>query len=466
MRIFIPQAKTVMLDQHDNLMRFRFSPFLPCIILLLSAARPVAAQTDEQKVAADAFLSALIARSWGQVEALEHASLREKITREQWAELLDQLEGSGGRIQRHALHSAEANGSYASIVHRIYFEKDSIGVRMVVDSLNLIGGFWLDPIKKEYVFPIAPYVDTTRFNEEDVTVGEAFPLPGVISVPRGEGPFPAVVLVHGSGPNDRDQTIAGNKMFRDLAWGLASRGVMVLRYVKRTRQFARSMNPLNITVQEETIDDALLALRLLREHPKADTTRLILCGHSLGASVAPEIAAQMSSVDGVIMLAPIARPLEVVIADQLRFIASQQDTLRPDEKVKLQNEIRKSEQIRKGELMKSKMLMRMPASYFYDLHERDQKAYALQLNVPMFIARGSKDYQASQMEMVLWKEWLAGKADVTFRTYENAYHILIETDATPGPWNYQQEGHVMPEVIEDLAQWCRSFSVPDRSEDE
>jgi dienelactone hydrolase len=447
-------------------MRLHFTPLVLCSILVLSAARPAVAQTDEQKVAADAFLTALIARSWEQVEALEHASLREKITREQWAELLDQLEGSGGRIQRHALHSAEANGGYASIVHRLYFEKDSIGVRVVVDSLNLIGGFWLDPIKKSYQFPVASYVDTTRFIEEDVTVGQDYPLPGVISIPRGEGPFPAVALVHGSGPNDKDQTIAGNKMFRDLAWGLASRGIMVLRYVKRTRQFARSMNPLTITVQEETIDDAVLALALLRDRAEADTTRLILCGHSLGASVAPEIAAHMPSVDGVIMLSPIARPLEVVIADQLRFIGSQQDTLRPSEELKLQNEIRKSEQISKGELMNSKMLMRMPASYFYDLHERDQKAYARQLNIPMLIARGSKDYQAPQMEMLLWKKWLADKPDVTFRTYENAYHILIETDATPGPWNYQQEGHVMPEVIEDLAQWCRNFSIPVRSDSE
>lgn len=432
---------------------------LSCVLLFFSAV-PAAAQSSEQKVAADAFLTALIARSWEQVEALEHATLRAKITREQWAGLLDQLESSGGRILRHAFHSAEANGSYASIVHRLHFEKDSIGVRVVVDSLNLIGGFWLDPIEKEYRFPLADYVDTTTFREEDVTIGDAYPLPGVISIPRGEGPFPAVVLVHGSGPNDMDQTIAGNKMFRDLAWGLASRGVMVLRYVKRTRQFARKMSPLTVTVQEETIDDALLALERLRAHPRADTTRLILCGHSLGASLAPEIAAHMPSVDGVIMLAPTARPLEVVIADQLRFIAAQQDTLSPSEEIKLRSEIEKSEQIRKGELMKSKMLMRMPASYFYDLHERDQKAYALQLDVPMFIARGSKDYQAPQMEMLLWKEWLAGRTNVTFRTYEDAYHIFIQTDATPGPWNYQQEGNVMSEVIEDLSAWCRSFSIP------
>ena len=431
-----------------------------------AASQSGAAQLEAQRVAASAFLDALFARDWERVEMLEHQNMREQMPRERWMQMLDGLESKGGAFQRHAFYSAEQNGNYASIIHRVHFAKDSIGVRVVVDSLNLVGGFWFEPIKKEYRFPPPPYADTTAFTEIPITLNEGgeYPLDGVLALPKGDGPFPAVVLVHGSGPSDRDQTIGGNKIFRDIAWGLASRGIMVLRYDKRTQVYGRKMNLRSLSVQNETIDDAVAALALLHDRPATDTSRLILLGHSLGAGLAPEIAATADGVDGVVMLAPFARPLEVVISDQLRFIASQQDTLTSEEEIKLQNELDKAAKIRDGELMDSKTLLGVPATYYYDLQLRNQKTFAQELDTPFFIARGSKDYQTPEMEILLWKEWMAGRDDVVFRRYENCYHLFIETDAIPGPWNYQQEGHVVPSLIDDLSRWCKAFVLPEQAE--
>ena len=434
------------------------------VAAVLAAASPTSAQSPEQKAAASAFIDALIARNFVVLQSLAHQSMHEKITPEQWKALIDNLESKAGSVVRHSFYEAEMNRSYANIVHRIYFQKDSIGVRVVVDSLNFVGGFWLDPIKKVYLFPAPPYADTTAFYEENVSLADEFPLPAVISVPKGSGPFPAVVLVHGSGPQDRDQTIGGNKVFRDIAWGLASRGVMVLRYDKRTKVHGPKMNLLTLTIKEETIDDAIMALAVLRKHKLTDTTRLMLLGHSLGAAVAPEIATMATGVKGVIMLAPIARPLEVVISDQLRFIAAQQDTLSEQESVKLHAELQKATQIQEKTLPEKRQLLGAPASYYYDLQKRDQKAFALGLHRPIFIARGEKDYQAPQMELVLWKQWLQGVSDVTFKTYPNCYHIFIPTDAKPGPWNYSMEGHVTVSLIEDLGTWCKTFSLPSSGE--
>ena len=109
-----------------------------------------------------------------------------------------------------------------------------------------------------------PYAKAGAYREKDFTVGTGeWRLPGTLTLPVGvTKPLPALVLVHGSGPNDRDETILANKPFRDLAWGLASKGIAVLRYEKRTKEYATKLRAAGIrdlTVKEETIDDALSA---------------------------------------------------------------------------------------------------------------------------------------------------------------------------------------------------------------
>lgn len=438
----------------------RCTRLLLILLSLSCVGSAVHAQSAEQKSAASAFIDALAARTWDRLDALSHYSLREKITTKEWEELIDDLEAKAGRLEHHRFHQAAINGPFATIVHHIHFAKDSIAVRVMVDSSNLVGGFWLNPIEREFRFPPPSYADTLAFHERELSLGEEHPLSAILTIPDGEGPFPAAVLVHGSGPQDKDQTIGGNKIFRDIAWGLASRGVMVLRYDKRSKLHGAKMNRFRTTVQEETIDDAVIAVQVLARQPEADTNRLILIGHSLGALLAPEIATLAPSVDAVVMLAPIARPLEVVIGDQLRFIASTQDSLTSEEQNKLNAELDKVQGIQDGSLPPTTLLLGMPASYFYDMHKRDQHGYARTLGKPLFVARGVKDYQSSQMEYILWREILEEVPDTAFRTYDDCYHLFIRTDDTPGPSNYQVEGHVVEELIDDLEVWCRELSLP------
>src|SRR6201999_1634611 len=127
----------------------------------------------------------------------------------------------------------------------------------------------------------------------EVTVGDdQWKLGGTIVEPVGKGPFPAVVLVHGPGPDDRDETIYSNHIFRDLAEGLASQGIAVLRYDKRTKVYGEKMSELDFTIQDETVDDAVKAVALLRQQPEIDPARVFVLGHSLGGYASPRIAAR------------------------------------------------------------------------------------------------------------------------------------------------------------------------------
>ena len=159
--------------------------------------------------------------------------------------------------------------------------------------------------------------------EREVIVPGPVPLPGTLTLPSGKGPFRGVVLVHGSGAGDRDETVGGNTPFRDIAWGLAQRGIVVLRYDKRSKVAPAWFAKAGFTVYDETIQDALGALTLLRQQPEIEATLTVVLGHSLGGMVAPRIALADSKLAGVIVMAGATRvELPAQMERQYRYIAS------------------------------------------------------------------------------------------------------------------------------------------------
>jgi dienelactone hydrolase len=155
-------------------------------------------------------------------------------------------------------------------------------------------------------------------------VNGKFELPGTLTLPKGDGPFPAVVLVHGSGPHDQDETIGPNKGFKDLAYGLAAHGIAVFRYTKRTEKYGEksSDDPAKLTVDDEVISDARAAVALVAQQPKINPKQVFLLGHSLGAYLAPRIATGDSQIAGIAILGANTKPIEQVIVEQVRYLAS------------------------------------------------------------------------------------------------------------------------------------------------
>jgi dienelactone hydrolase len=302
------------------------------------------------------------------------------------------------------------------------------------------------------------YVKADAFHERAVTVGDGeWKLPGVLAVPVGNGPFPAVVLVHDSGPNDRDETVFGTKPFRDLAEGLASRGIVVLRYEKRTRQYAaRIANKPKVTLRDETGDDALKALALVRAQPEVNPQKVYLLGHGLGGYLAPRIAEEDGKVAGIIVLDAHARPLEDVMLDQAVEAISTRTDMSADAKKK-ELDAAKAAAARVKALepadSDSPPIMGMSAAMILDLKGYDPAANAKGLTARVLVLQGERDFQTTMKDFNLWKTGLAGRKDTAFHSYPALNHLMVAGQGKSTEAEYRKPGHVAPEVVDDIAKW-------------
>jgi dienelactone hydrolase len=129
----------------------------------------------------------------------------------------------------------------------------------------------------------------------------AIRLYGTLTVPDGKGPFPAVVLVQGSGPLNRDSDVLGHKTFLVLADYLSRRGIAVLRYDKRG--VGKSNGNLREATTLDLATDAEAAVRYLRSRPEVDSRHIGVLGHSEGGLISPLLASRDAQLAFAVMLA-------------------------------------------------------------------------------------------------------------------------------------------------------------------
>jgi len=370
-----------------------------------------------------------------------------------WAGLLRQH----GPLKKATDTRAEMAQQYTLVFVTCEFERGRLDTKVVFNTKNEIGGLFFVPSGK-YESP--DYVDAATFEEEDATVGRGLlRLPGTLALPNGEGPLPAVVLVHGSGPNDRDETIGPNKPFRDLAHGLASRGIAVLRYEKRTKEhpILMAMVSGSITVKEETIDDAVAAVEVLEKHERIDPERVFVLGHSLGGMLVPRIAKSKDTIAGFIIFAGSTRPLEDHFLEQMRYVLTLDGELTEEEKETLQKIERQVARVKSPELATSTSITELPlgvpASYWLDLRDYDPAKEVKTVTKPILVLHGERDYQVTMEDFAGWKEALAGRDDVKLTSYPHLNHLFIEGEDKSTPQEYSQPGNVAGVVIEDIVNW-------------
>ena len=299
---------------------------------------------------------------------------------------------------------------------------------------------------------------------EPIILGQntRFPLKGILTLPDGDGPFPGVVLVHGSGSSNMDEKVGKLTPFRDLAEGLAQRGIASIRYDKRSYAHGLKMvldkgHP--ITVREETIEDALLAASLLRADSRIGP--VFLAGHSMGAMLAPRIECSGGDFAGLILLAGTPRRLEEVLLEQTaEAVAAMKGFTRKIGQKQL-DQLRKTfdglYDLTDEEARKKKLGGGTTAYYFKEMGQPTVAEWLEKTRKPMLIAQGEQDVQVkAAVDFARYRQLLGDRANVTFRLYPGLNHTFvtaISDSIADAKKEFARERHIGPEVLDDLANW-------------
>ena len=305
------------------------------------------------------------------------------------------------------------------------------------------------------------YGSTESFREEAVRVGKGFyKVGGTITLPKTGGQHPCVMMLAGSGPCDRDSTIGATKPFKDIAWGLASHGIAVLRFDKVTRTYGHwYASNSSITLDDEYGPQVTSALSQLRAHPEIATEKIFILGHSLGAWVAPRYASDPSFAGLIIMAGP-AQPLYWSAINQMRYMRTLDDETNEAQAV--------TEEIEKLELAAKRaddpdLNTTVPAKdlpfgigtpYWLDARKFDPLNTAAALQKPMLVLQGERDYQVTpDGDFPRWQKALAGNKYATLKLYPPLNHLFIAGEGPPNPTEYNEPLHVDEAVIRDVAEW-------------
>lgn len=330
-------------------------------------------------------------------------------------------------------------GTVSSLL--FFFKDETLLMKMVETASGEITGFSFTPYESATFLPKYEYKLPEGISETEVTIGSRWELPGVLTMPDNAENIPAVVLVHGSGPNDRNETIGQTAIFKDIAHTLAKHGIASLRYDKRTYVHGEKMIASQITIEEETIVDAILAGQLLQELPQIDSNRIFVLGHSLGGMMAPRVVDEGKGLfTGMIIAAGTPKPLdEIIIAQNLAVISHLDGKSREvamkqldEEKGRLENVYMLSE-----EDMRNEIVFGMPAYYLYEMKCINPVDLIHRMKVPTLILHGGGDFQVTPEDGIdAYKKLLGNPNYVTYALFNDLNHVFTASYDTQSVEDY------------------------------
>jgi dienelactone hydrolase len=433
-------------------MKRLFSLLLACVIMWSACA--AYAEHYAQGIFGDDDRLALYDRCSDDVKAA--------VPFDQFAGMVDMLVGLYGTFEGLGdIVDASPLGEWTVYSCAVYFKNQILLMQWSEDAAGTIMGFGFMPLDT-ILFDAADASDLPDgIVELEVIVGDGeYTLPGILTMPANAQNLKAVVLVHGSGPQDRDEHVGNTRLFRDIAYMLAQNGMASLRYDKRTLVYGADLNMEAFTVKEEMIEDAVAAGRLLVDTPEIDSEHVFLLGHSLGAMQAPRIVAESEGLFcGMVLVAGSPKTLlDILISQNAALIEGLPEDARDAQYDILNAEINRIDQVFSlpvEDIQKEKLFL-SPAYYFYEMNLTNNAALIAELQIPTLIMQGGGDFQISKENgLDAYLDALGEQRYIQYKLYPELNHLMMASVETQSVIDYNEALHLDVTAAQDIISFMR-----------
>jgi dienelactone hydrolase len=312
--------------------------------------------------------------------------------------------------------------------------------------------------------PVMPDHVPTAFEERAVSLSSNDkPFSATLTLPsKRKGRIPAVIFVPGSEPESTEPTRDVEAMFADMARALAFRGIASLRLQEPPFPFSTLLGPKRLPLDEQIVNDAVVALNYVAHLPEIDGAALSIIGHHVGGTMAPYIAERYGHIRGIVLLAAAARPIEETLAERRKNTLEAQGASRQEvvEQLAGQNQI--FADIRSGKISPTRLMDGATVAYWRDRMNRDCARKARDLHLPMLILQGGRDTRVTEADYDRLQSVLSKTANpvAQFHWFPNLDHFFKNVPSTASSGSESARGQVDAVVTRTIVSWIESLSAP------
>ena len=425
------------------------------LFLFIFLSHLSSAQTNEELSVS--FINKLERQQFDSCFAMFDTSMANKFNAGMLESMWGQIPKYMGEYKGYSTVESSKKDSMDIVAVRCEFAKTKMDLQFAYNNAQKIMGMYFVPPKSKNAYVTPEYAQQNKYYETKIAVKTGtMSLPGALCVPNNTKNPPVIILLAGSGPNDKDESIGPNKALKDLALGLASNGIATYRYDKRTLTYGKDMK--NVDIYSEVIEDAINAAAMLKKNPDFKNSKIYVVGHSLGAMCAPLLAKKSKQINGIVLLAGNARPLEDVVLEQFQYIYGM-DSLDESEKKEIADYCTKMKTVKDPKLLKTAKAEDLPLNleshYWQSLVKYNQVQVAKKIKQPILVLQGERDYQVTMTDFNIWKENLSTNQKNQFISYPSLNHLFMDGAGKSTPSEYDKQGHVEEKVILDIATWIK-----------